>query len=345
MSAARSSSTSNASLPPFMSATGPTSPAMSGVIFDCSTTPLARRHPHEHLGAFAGRQPHAVERHRRLEQPAVGRDEVDRSSVAPGERVGACRGCVEDSQADELVGDVEVWAARPVDDELVAEAAGVAALRALALALGREAAVLHDHGHVVDAVLTRQPERALVLVVQDEHAREPARDVLLGLAVRVRVVPERRGLLVDVPFGRPCSARVDHLVRAAVHLGGKVHAVPVHGRGLVERVGHVDPHALATVGDERRPEVAAVESPGVARDARLELRRSRPRVEREDSGAVGVDRRFGERRDRERPVELDVTDRGDRSGAHDAAAGEGEGDEPAGGDGPECRGDGRPWSA
>ncbi len=244
-----------------------------------------------------------------LEQASIGADELDRPSVAPGEGVAARRRRVQQSEPHELVGDVEIRAARAVHDELVAESARVPALGVFTLAVGGEARVLHDDRHVVDAVFVRQAECLLGVVLEDEHAGESPLDVRFRLAVGVRVVPEGRRLLVDVPLGRPCGIRVDHLVRTAVHLGGQVHPVPVHGGRHVERVLHVDPHVLTAFRHERGTEVAAVEPPGVARDARRELGRTGLRVEREDAGAVSVDARLGERRNRERGVEVDLADR------------------------------------
>ena len=184
---------------------------------------------------------------------------------------------VEEAQPHELVVHVEVGAARAVHEELVAEHAGEAACAALANAVGREAGVLHD-----ERARRRRRTRAAAASAASASSctrNMPARPRATcdsRLAVRVRVVPERRRRLVDVPLGRPRGARLDHLVRAAVHLGRQVHAVPVHGRRHVERVGDVDAHVLAPLRDERRAEVRAVEAPGVARHARRELGASRP---------------------------------------------------------------------
>src|SRR5688500_4677068 len=79
-------------------------------------------------------------------------------------------------------GDVEVGAVGAVDQHVVTNATG------LDLAVAVEALVLHDQRDVVHAVLVRQPVGGhAVGVVEDEHAGQAHVDVLLGLAVRVRV--------------------------------------------------------------------------------------------------------------------------------------------------------------
>jgi hypothetical protein len=84
-----------------------------------------------------------------------------------------------------------------------------------------EALVLHDQRDVVDPLFVRQfvGDRA-VRVVEDEHAGQALVDVLLGLAVRVRVVSQRGRGLVDAPLRRPDLPWLDRLVRSAVVPGG-----------------------------------------------------------------------------------------------------------------------------
>jgi len=250
--------------------------------------------------------------------------------VGPPGGLSTRRRRVHEPQPQELVTGLEVGRAGAVHEQFVAEGPRVPPLRRLAAAFGAEAGVLHDHRHVVHPVLGRQPEGALGVVVQQEQPGEPARHVRLGLAVRMRVVPERRGRLVDEPLGRPGGAGRHHLVRAAVHRRGQVHAVPMHRGRLVERVAHLDAHPFAAIRDERRAEVAAVEPPGVARHAGLELGGAGLRGELENPGAVGGHVRFGERRDRERAVEVHPPDRGYGARRHNAATGEGERHETAG---------------
>ena len=87
------------------------------------------------------------------------------------------------------------------------------------------------------------------------------------------VVPEGGGGLVDPPVRRPGGAGTDHLVRAAVHDGRKVHAVPVDAGRFVEAVDDVDHDLARRAWPERRAEVVAVEAPGAGGPARPKSRR------------------------------------------------------------------------
>ncbi len=147
------------------------------------------------------------------------------------------------------------------------------------------------------AVALRERERAGLRVVEQEQARQATRDVVLGLAVRMRVVPQGRGRLVDRPRGRPGRSRSDQLVRAAVGLRGQVHPVPVQGGGLRQGVGDVDPDLVAEAGAQRWPEVGAVDAPRLGGLARQELAAARLEPQVEHLGAGGVDVRLQQRRD------------------------------------------------
>jgi hypothetical protein len=109
-----------------------------------------------------------------------------------------------------------------------------------------EVLVLDDQRDVVDPVGAGQVEPGCVLVIEDEQTGQAAVDMLLGAAVRMRVVPKRGGRLVDHPRRRPGLARLDRLVRAAVCGGGQVHAMPVHAGGLRQGVADVDGDPVAT---------------------------------------------------------------------------------------------------
>jgi hypothetical protein len=61
------------------------------------------------------------------------------------------------------------------------------------------------------------------------------------------------------------SRRGDHLVGAAVGGGGKVHAVPVQCRVLVDAVGDAGEDLLADPGAQGGSQVVAVDAPGVGR--------------------------------------------------------------------------------
>jgi hypothetical protein len=161
-----------------------------------------------------------------------------------------------------------------VDEDLIAEQPGGAdrCLREVQRAVVLEALVLDDQGDVVDAVVVRQPEPGTVRIVEDEHPRDPAVDVVLGRAVRVRVVPEGRRGLVDRPPRRPGLAGRNRLVRATVGRGREVHSVPVDRRGLLrEAVLDVDHHLIAPCCAKRRRQVGAVRAPGRRELARKEL--------------------------------------------------------------------------
>ena len=172
-----------------------------------------------------------------------------------------------------------------------------------------KAPVLDDHRHVVDAVAAREAGRAGRRVVEDEHAGEPAVHVLGGPALQVRVIPERRGRLIDLPARRPSGARRDHLMRAAVHPRRQVHAVPMHRGRLADRVLDVHEHPLAAPGAQRRPEVGAVHAVRRRAYARAKLGVAAPGGEIEDPPALRIYPRSGERGNLQRPGEPDLPGR------------------------------------
>ena len=99
----------------------------------------------------------------------------------------------------------------------------------------REGDTVKRTGAIVDVPIGRG---LLGRVVDEEEPRQARGDLLLGLAVRMRVVPERRRRLVDRPARIPRRAGIDRLMGAAVHRGWQVHAVPVHGGRLGQLVAH-----------------------------------------------------------------------------------------------------------
>jgi hypothetical protein len=219
-------------------------------------------------------------------------------------------------------------AGRAVDQQRVTEDADLAAER---LALGEPAVVgerlvLHHHRHVVDPVRVGKRTHVGGRVVDQEHAREPAVDLLLGALVGMRVVPERRGRLVDPPLRREGGAGPDRLLRSAVHAGRQVHAVPVHGGVLAEPVADVDHDLLAACGPQRRTEMRAVEAPGGGRRAAAQVALPGLRAQVEHPPPGPVDARGGQRWHGEPAVEADAAhgvQRRPREHVHERA---GEGD-------------------
>nr|WP_256862840.1 hypothetical protein [Microbispora sp. GKU 823] len=186
-----------------------------------------------------------------MEAALVGEDQV----VHPGV------GTVEHAEAHPLGGDGQVGVVGAVDEDVVAQNAEGALQRvAVEGAVGRELLVLQDQREVVDAVVAGQVE--IEVLVEDEHPGQAPVDVLSRGAVGMRVIPGGGGGLVDRPVRRPDGARLDGLVRTAVHPGRQAHAVPVHGADLGEPVvyGHLD--LVAAAGAQGRAEEASVEAPG-----------------------------------------------------------------------------------
>jgi hypothetical protein len=190
------------------------------------------------LGALARREVQPVGLPGLGQEPAVGADEREPPVVGEPEVVEPGVGAVEEPQPHQFGRDLEVAAHRAVDEEV---AAGHPELRdepggVVEPVVPVERPVLDDERHVVDAVCPRQRQCVRFVVVDDEHPGRALVDVLGGLPVRMRVVPERRRSLVHGPLRRPGLPGCDHLVRPAVHHGGQVHAVPVDRGRLVEAV-------------------------------------------------------------------------------------------------------------
>jgi len=188
---------------------------------------LARAHGDHDLGALARGEQDALGADGRAQQPAVGGHDRQRAGAGEPDVVDPRPRRVEQPQADALRRDAQVGADRAVDRHAVAERAGRGERAAARVepALVVEPHVLEDERDVVDAVASRERGPGRRVVVEDDHAGEPAADVLGRPAVRVRVVPERRGGLLDPPARPPGGARADGLVRAAVHLARQVHPV------------------------------------------------------------------------------------------------------------------------
>src|SRR5699024_6162692 len=134
----------------------------------------------------------------------------------------------------------------------------IVALHPLDDAVLTEDPVLEDARYVIDAVLVAETGCTARLVVDDDQSAQPFEHLLLGLAVRMRVVPERRRGLIDRPLDRTTRARPDGRVRATVHLRGQVHPVPMEGGGDVEVVDGVDADGLSRVDPHRRSQERAV---------------------------------------------------------------------------------------
>lgn len=116
-----------------------------------------------------------------------------------------------------------------------------------------EVPVLDDHGDVVDAVIVRERLGGRgYRIVEDEHPGHTPVDVIPGLAVGgaggTRVSPQ-----ADLPSRLPIVAGIDNLMRAAVHAGRQVHAVPMHRSGLIEAVMKVDQDMLTAFGAQGGP--------------------------------------------------------------------------------------------
>src|SRR5690606_25739636 len=121
--------------------------------------------------------------------------------------------------------------------------------------------VLNDQRDVVDAVAARQLESRLLVVIDDEHSGEAAVDVPRSMSVWVWVIPQGRGRLIDEPVWFPGLAGRDGLMWSAVHLGRKVHSVPVQAAGLIKVVSNVDFDLFASCSADRRGEVRSVDAP------------------------------------------------------------------------------------
>src|SRR5262245_30682563 len=115
----------------------------------------------------------------------------------------------------------------------------------------------------------------------------------------MRVIPQRRGRLVDLPGRRPGRARLDRLMRPAVGGRRQVRAVPMHRGHLGQLIPYVDRYLLSPRNSQGWAEVVAVNSPRFGRLAGDELALTRPGREVEYPAAGRVDARPGQRRDPE----------------------------------------------
>src|SRR5262249_25679732 len=163
---------------------------------------LAGAHRHDDLRPVAGRHQHAVDLPWRVQQSAVGADQGERVVAGGAEVVDARVGGVEDSRPHLCGGRLLVGAEGAVDGNGVAEDAGVpvGCLQAELVAAG-ELLVLDDQRDVVDAVPVRQVGRAGFAVVDEEQPGQAPVHVLGRVPVRVWVIPQRGGGLVDDPAG------------------------------------------------------------------------------------------------------------------------------------------------
>src|SRR4029450_13470544 len=110
---------------------------------------------------------------------------------------------------------MEIRSGRPVDENRVTEQPDWCVVGSVELTVRPESLVLDDDRNVVNAVGPGQRERCLLLVVADEHPGQPSVHVHLAVAVRMRVIPQRRGGLVDPPGRGPGGAWIDLLMWAA----------------------------------------------------------------------------------------------------------------------------------
>ena len=143
---------------------------------------------------------------------------------------------------------------------------------------GRSAAVGRlEHAAAVEAdVAQHQRDRvghadAVLRVFDQQRAVEAVAG--LGRRVDVRVIPVERGVADDEVVGERLALLQRGLrdVGYSVHGDRDPHAVPVHGRRLVELVGEVDDQAIADVGPDERSRNAAVVGPRLYRLARRDL--------------------------------------------------------------------------
>lgn len=241
-----------------------------------------------------------------VEQAAVAGDERKRSFVSEPDAVMARGRRVEKTQPCALSGDGQVRAEAAVDENLVAEPADRADRRLAEVEAAPivEPLVLEQHGNVVDAVASGQSALRAPGLVDDPHAGQSAVNLVVGALVRMRVVPQCRGRLVDAPSRPPGVASFDGLVRASVCDGGHVHAMPVHRGRLGKMVGDAHLDAVASGRTERRAEEDSVDAPGLARfRVGTQSGATGLQAQVEHANTVGAARRLEERRHVQRPLE------------------------------------------
>jgi hypothetical protein len=218
--------------------------------------PWILRRAEQNLDPLAGRDHDLILLDPRAEEPAVGADPQE-AVVRDVQCVKARGRRVDDTKATHFTGaHRECRRALPVDEDDVAFAPVhlVHVRRREHLRLRVELVVAQHHERV--------GERTRERIFRGAHAnraREPHRDLMRGLAVRMRVVPVRpraaRGnveLVVVRRTGR------DRIARIAVLLRRDVQAVPVHRRRLGEVVREVDDDVIAFGEVHRRTGDGAV---------------------------------------------------------------------------------------
>ncbi len=221
--------------------------------------PVAGPEPDQDLGPFPGREQQPIQFDRIAEQPAVGADQGERASVGEAQIEEAAAAAVEQPQPEQRGGHLDMGSADAVGQQRAADRAQrIVALDPHDPAGGVEETVLQDEREVVDAVLARQAGAQAGVVVHDEQAGEPVEHLRLGLPMRVRVVPQGRRRLPELPLGGAGPARRDRRVRAAVHGRGQVHAVPVQRGGLGQVVADFHPDEFALPRPQSRAEGGAV---------------------------------------------------------------------------------------
>src|SRR4029450_7073096 len=166
---------------------------------------------------------------------------------------------------------MEIRSGRPVDENRVAEQPDWCVVGSVELAVRPDSLVLDDYRDVVNAARPGPRDACPPRVVDDEHPGQPSVHVHLALAVRMRVIPQRRGGLVDPPGRRPGGAWLDRLVWPAVGGRRQVRTVPMHRGRLREQVPHVDRDLLSARSSQGWAEVVAVDSPRLGRLAGDEL--------------------------------------------------------------------------
>ena len=170
-------------------------------------------------------------------------------------------GTVEQAQANPARGGVEARVGDAVDHGRGSEKAqGVIAFLIDLSVLG-ELRVHDDYRDIVHTVVLGQVQVIGNVIVDEEHARQPAVGVRGRGHVRVRVVPQRGRRLGDLPLGFPGLAHLNRRVRAAIRVGRQLHAMPVHRGHLNEVVRDLRADLLPTPGAQRGPQEGAVETP------------------------------------------------------------------------------------
>ena len=170
------------------------------------------------------------------------------------------------------------------------EAEGVAQIAVqvvLDVARGVGGQALQDDRDVVDAVLARQRGGRVGLVLHDDQTGQAVHDLFGRGAERVRVVPERLGLVEDLEGGGPGLPGGEGVLRAPVHVGRDVRAVEVDAGVGVEVVGDVQQDRGAGGPLHGGAEVRPVVAGGVAADTAEDLVGAGLGGQRERGRAVG----------------------------------------------------------